>query len=789
MNGKATRPWMVVTLAILLLVSGFTPKIGNCQELSAAQVRRSIERGKKYLLGSQLRDGSWQGVGDNRYAQGATALATLALLNCGVPHKSEPIRKALQRLTELPSGNLSTYVASLRLMVLSTADPKAFAVEIQNDVDWLIDNQVKVGRAAGGWSYPHPTPIADSSNSQYALLALHEAKAAGAKIPNVVWERALKYWTKCFDQRTGGFGYAVSGDRVNGSMTCAGISSMIICLENLEDQDVKERNGEIVCCQPNDKSEMIEQAIQWLAKRFSVRSNPVQQRSSSRNSLAAKYYYLYGLERVGRLSGRRFIGTHDWYREGADQLIETQKSSNSWIGSGGFMENIPDITTSFALLFLSKGKRPIVAGKYKFGVGDDWDRHPKGLHYLTRELEKQWKTKLNWQTIDGNNASVLDLAETPVLFISGRDQLDLTTAQKTALKEYIENGNFIFAEACQGNGCGEDVAFDRKFRALMTELFPDSGLTPLSASHPIWNSNFEITPDPKWPILGLQACCRTSVVYVPKSLSGHWQYHRDKVKKSVSRNAKTQIEYATQLGVNVISYATGRQLRDKLDIPDIQGQAVSVLANRALILPKLSHSGGADDAPNAWRNVLNKASEIGLTIDTEKQMIQPVLEQLFDFPFVFMHGRSSFYFKNAEVDALQTYLKGGNRGFIFADSICSSKAFGNAFEKEIVRAVPGAELKPIPADHPIWSDRYGGWNIDKVTITKPDRNKPDGFARRTVPPQFMGIEIDGRLVVVYSPLDLSCALENATLSHCEGYTRQDAIKLAINVLLYRLQSD
>lgn len=774
---------LVASCAILLASS---PLQAWSQELSAALVRRSIERGKKHLLNSQLPTGSWHDISNGNYVEGTTALATLALLNCGVSPKSKPMQKAIERLIEVPAGQLKTYVASLRLMVLTAADPKSFAVEIQKDVDWLVKYQVKSGKSIGGWSYPNPgnDEAADASNSQYALLALHEANSAGASIPKEVWQLAERYWTKCFDQRTGGFGYSVSGDRVNGSMTCAGISSLIICQENLADQGVPEQAGEVICCQPNDTSEMIERGLNWMAKQFTVRGNP------PGASLIAKYYYLYGLERVGRLSGRRFIGRHDWYRAGAKELIDTQKSNDAWTNNNpNFAENFTDIATSFALLFLSKGKRPIVLGKYKSGVGNDWDRHPKGIHYLTRELESHWKTKLNWQTIDSSDATIYDLAETPVLYISGRDQLDLTAVQKKTLKEYVENGNFIFAEACQGNGCGENVAFDRKFRSLMQELFPDSELTPLSANHPIWNSHFEIVPDKNWPILGLQACCRTSVVYVPRSLTGHWQFNRANIKKNASAKARAQIDYAAQLGVNVVSYATGRQLRDKLDLPDIAQGAVSVLTNRALVLPKLRHSGGADDAPNAWRNVLNKASEIGLTIDVDKVLVSPIPEQLFNHPFLFMHGRNRFFFKNVEVEALRTYLKGGNRGFIFADSICSSQIFNKSFEKEIVRLVPGSELKPIAADHPIWSDRYGGFNIDRVTITKPDRTKPDGFAKRTVAPQFKGIEIDGRLVVVYSPLDLSCALENAALSHCEGYTRRDAIRLALNILLYRLQSD
>ena len=530
---------------------------------------------------------------------------------------------------------------------------------------------------------------------------------------------------------------------------------------------------------------MIEGAFGWMAKRFSVRNNP----AVRGGRIFAKFYYLYGMERAARPAGRRFIGAHDWYRAGATHLVRTQSSNGAWKGRRSFGEDQERISTAFALLFLSKGKRPVAIGKYKFGAGEDWNRHPQGVHYLTRELETQWGTKLNWQTVDGNRAAAQDLAESPVLFISGRDQLDLTPAQKRALKEYIENGNFIFAEAGQGNGCGQNVTFDRKFRELMAELFPDTPPNPVSASHPIWNSHFNIQPDPKWPVLGLQACCRTSVIYCPRSLTGHWNLNRKLVTSKLPAGAASQVKYATELGVNVVSYATGRQLRDKLDLPQIDNTAISVLSNRALVLPKLDHKGGSDDAPNAWRHVLRLANEYGLTVDMEKKIIPAITEQLVDHPFVFMHGRNQFFFRNAEIEALANYVKGGDRGFIFADAICSNRLFDENFRKQVDRIVPGAELKPIPPNHPMWTDFYGGQNIGTVTISKPDRSEPSGFSKRSVRPQFMGVEVEGRYVIVYSPVDLSCSLENATLSHCESYLREDALKLAINVLLYRLRSD
>ena len=70
----------------------------------------------------------------------------------------------------------------------------------------------------------------------------------------------------------------------------------------------------------------------------------------------------------------------------------------------------------------------------------------------------------------------------------------------------------------------------------------------------------------------------------------------------------------------MVAYATGRQLKDKPLSDAIDERAVSVLSERALVLPKLSHNGGADDAPNAWAKILKDLSSAeGLEVRTEKE--------------------------------------------------------------------------------------------------------------------------------------------------------------------------
>ena len=212
-----------------------------------------------------------------------------------------------------------------------------------------------------------------------------------------------------------------------------------------------------------------------------------------------------------------------------------------------------------------------------------------------------------------------------------------------------------------------------------------------------------------------------------------------------------------------------------------------MLGDRVLVLPKLLHNGGSDEAPNAWRSVKIKGREAGLRIKMEKKLISPNEDQLFDHPFVFMHGRDKFEFDKESREALKNHLL--NRGFLFVDSICSSKAFADAFREEMKQILPEFELQPIPQNHEIWNDeRYGG-RIGNVTLRVPDENSLGGFREVSTPPQMEGIIIDDRLAVVFSPYDLSCALENTSVSQCEGYLSKDAGNIARQVLLYYLQSD
>ena len=152
-----------------------------------------------------------------------------------------------------------------------------------------------------------------------------------------------------------------------------------------------------------------------------------------------------------------------------------------------------------------------------------------------------------------------------------------------------------------------------------------------------------------------------------------------------------------------------------------------------------------------------------------------------------MHGRHEFRFTPAERKNLQEYFKNG--GMLLVDSICASEAFTKAMRQELSLIFPDQSLKRIPASDPLLTPAFGGYDLHLVSVRDPQpeaRDRPLAARVRQIEPQLEGIQLDDRWAVVFSPLDLSCALEKHEAVECRGYTREDAARLGINVLMYSL---
>jgi len=288
------------------------------------------------------------------------------------------------------------------------------------------------------------------------------------------------------------------------------------------------------------------------------------------------------------------------------------------------------------------------------------------------------------------------------------------------------------------------------------------------------------------------------VVYAPPdpperpraSLSCLWELSRAGRGVKYPAEVQAQIRAALILGTNVLAYATNRELRGKEESFRVAQTAEpgDRLARGRIYLAKLRHPGGCNAAPRALANLVELLRrEPGLRVDTRADLLDLGSPALFDYHLVFMHGRHRFRLTETERKQLRTYLERG--GMLFADSICGSSAFSQSLREELSAIFPDHRLEPIPADDPIWTQAYGGYDVRQVRRRDPQAAGAGGgleAAVRRVPPQMEGIRLGDRWAVIFSPYDVSCALEQHDSLECRGYLRDDAARLAVNIVLYSL---
>jgi hypothetical protein len=797
--------WWVPAVSILLFVR---PVLADDApgEVTAAKVRAAIEKGVIFLKSSQNQNGSWAEF--TGYPGGVTALCTLALLNAGVPVEDEQMRRALDYIRTLPPD--TTYVTSLQTMVLCMAEPKKDLLLIRRNANWLEDLQNKEGDRKGAWSYrTDMRGGGDPSNSQFALLALYEAERVGVHVSDRTWSLALQYWLRQQNE-DGSWAYEpgphVPGERGapgRGSMTCAGIASVFITSGRLSAGDAEVTADGLQCCgqhTDNPAVQAMENGLAWLGNNFSVQVNPGPGGLSIWN-----LYYLYAVERVGRMTSHRFFTSrdfrrYDWYRMGAEWLIAKQDSLSGYWKGEGRAEGDPHVSTSFALLFLAKGRRPILISKARFGPDDNWDEHRADLANLTSYVETKWKRDfplgLSWQIVDLADASVDDLLQSPVLYINGSKSPDLLD-QAQKLREYIDRGGFIFAEAC----CQDSSGFDAGFRQLMEKVFdePEYRLKPVPPDHPLWTAEELVRPALRPNLWSIDYGCRTSVVYaappepnkgdLPNGLSCYWEIASGRDRK-LSPTLQEQLGAALSMGINVLAYATNRELKSKdenFQIADETPKDEDAFERGKRYIANVQHPGGCDSAPGALPSLLRAANrELKARFANEQRKVRLTDSDLFNYDVLFMHGRANFRLSDDEKKALRKYLQ---RGTLIADSICANRDFTAAFRREIndLFADQGIKLEPIPATNPMFTTQFGGYDLAQVSRREPQSradNGPLAAKTRKGEPELEGLKIGDRYAVIFSPYDLSCALEKHDSLECEGYTRDDAERIGLNLLLY-----
>ncbi|HEV8061783.1 MAG TPA: DUF4159 domain-containing protein, partial [Gemmataceae bacterium] len=758
--------------------SGLRAAQPPAQDSLVERVNKAIDAGVRFLYDEEKGTGNWESIdlASQTRPGGWTALATLALLNAGVKPSEAIIDRSLAFLRTVEPQH--TYVVGLQIMVFAEAGRSEDRERIQQLVDWLIKARTMSGQECRGWSYQTGTPMEpDNSNTQYALLGLHAGQQAGARIDRAVWESIRDLYIRT-QTPEGGWYYSRKGSREPSlTMTTAGLCGLLIAgMELNPGREQIQADGHATDCGLYKENKPLERALGWISNSFSIR-----RRSD------ATFYNLYGIERAGRLTGLRFLGEYDWYRMGCEYLTEpgVQQENGSWFGPGPH-DTWPTISTSFALLFLSKGRTPVLVSKLVHGPGNDWnnDRNDARnlVNYASTELFRG--RPMAWQVFDtnrveiGDNEQLLKLAgelgKSSVVYFNGHQAPQFKPMEVQLLKQYVEQGGFVFAEAC----CGRKE-FDAGFRELMREIFPDHTLRPLPAEHPIWRAHAFVPPG-SISLEGIDYGCKTVVVYSPQDLSCYWE-------GNLSKEGRGQLAF--RLGGNIIAYATGmeppkaRLAPVDIVVPDPQGKEFQ---RGYLKVAQLRHEGDWQPAPNAMRNLmadLRKSARMNVSLQTEA--ISATDPNLVDFKFLYMHGRADFRISPEGAKNLRTTLETG--GTILADACCGKKAFDTAFRRLVEQVYPEGKLEAIPPNDPLFGKDVNGTAITTVRCrTELASGNGQSGEFRAMAPALEGLRIGNRWAIIYSKYDLGCALEKHQSTDCLGHDHASALLLGKAAVFYAL---
>ena len=382
------KAYRAVCLALAMLVTAI---VGRLEAADKAKIQDAILKAQRFILSQRL-------------AGPHGAIAALAFVKSGGDKKTAAIQQVVQEiLQKVQSGvyrpfQYHNYEAGVDLMLLEAIDGEIYRPQMEPMVAYLLSTQ----QPNGSWFYPNQIEpdCGDTSITQYSVMGLGAAARVGIEIPVEAWEKTAR-WHMTKQRDDGGFAYHPFDKRMpepetrlsSPTMTAAGSSSLLIIRRMLfDDADmdaevrpadskrrfgvlerfVDERPGQkrvepgVVTLRPERIDKALKESVRWMGTHYGDKHIKHERWFC---------YHNYSIERVAALLDVVKIGTHDWYEDGADELLLRQTGEGSWTDDSTSLAS-----TAMGLMFLSKATTTFVTPKKRVNlVGGGLQAGGRGL--------------------------------------------------------------------------------------------------------------------------------------------------------------------------------------------------------------------------------------------------------------------------------------------------------------------------------------------------------------------------------------------------------------------------
>lgn len=347
MTWHSRAVWLLLVVSGLILHSAPRAAAQSEDDVNAARLK-AVD----FIRSQQKTDGSWDFPS---HEVGITGLCTLALIENGTAIYDTVVDKGYRYVRKNAPEQKSTYDVALGILLLARVGDRQDRPAIRSLGAKLLAGQT----TSGGWGYACPNVdssvlqdlkrldrkdgAGDNSNTQFAVLGLWVASRYGVPIDDAMKDVGSRFVNS--QNEDGGWGYTPPDKEPVASgqaMTPAGL----FCLTVARATKIR--------AQLKDKS-----VVAGRGEKETLLSDPKYAKGLKRVGEFAKgigpgtaRYSIWAFERIGVLLGQEQLeGGVDWFKQGSDALIKSQKTDGSW-PSDKPESALAD--TCFASLFLRK---------------------------------------------------------------------------------------------------------------------------------------------------------------------------------------------------------------------------------------------------------------------------------------------------------------------------------------------------------------------------------------------------------------------------------------------------
>lgn len=167
-----------------------------------------------------------------------------------------------------------------------------------------------------------------------------------------------------------------------------------------------------------------------------------------------------------------------------------------------------------------------------------------------------------------------------------------------------------------------------------------------------------------------------------------------------------------------------------------------------------------------------------LRVDPKEHVVALSDPKIFAAPFCYLAGHKLVEFNPAERRNFERYVRNG--GFVFVDD-CNHDIdgmFARSFEAQMASIFGKDALRKLPNNHALYRSFF---RFDGPPPTALELN---GWGDDIVHEYLKGVEIDGRLGVLYSNKDYGCEWDYDWRN--KRFLAEDNTKFAVNVVMYAL---